>query len=88
MPGKKAKHASEKLPDELLEDADRLYQDDSDSLDAGEHRDDDSDDAEAVMDLDDDEEDDSDADLEAGGKLAKGAHWRSTCGSSTHIMQC
>ena len=63
---------AEPLPDELYEDADRLYQSDSDPLDAGAEDDDDSEEVEAVMDLEDDE-DDSDADLEAGGRLGKGA---------------
>jgi hypothetical protein len=63
-----------KLPDDMLDDVDKFHKaEDSDSLDEGRNMEqDDSDDVEAVLDLDD-SEDDSDADLEAGGKLAKGA---------------
>lgn len=77
--GAKKAPVREKLPDELLEDEDRLHPDSSESLDAAADHDDDSDGVEAVMDLEDDDdgddadEYDSDEDLEAGGKLAKSA---------------
>ena len=64
-----------KLPSELREDADGVYDSDPDSLGERENLDEDSaDEEEAVMDLEGDESDeDSDADLEPGGQLSKGA---------------
>lgn len=84
-----ARQGGGKLPDDLLDEVDKFHKEsESDSLDEGRNMDqDDSDDVEAVLDLDD-SEDDSDADLEAGGKLAKGAPTPPSWATNTNFLIC